>query len=360
MENIRQHILVVDDDIAILDCIRMSLKKDISCQLTTTSDSLEALDLIKNNTYNLVIADINMPNLSGFELLEYIGKLSPNTPVILITGSTESDNLRSAIQLGASDILRKPFVLSDLHIAVNQALQKNNLLLQNEMYRTHLEHLVQQRTKEVFEAKSKLEKNYLNTIHAMVNAMEASDEYIRGHSERVTLLSIMMGKFMGLDSEQLKLLRIGALLHDLGKLGIYDTILNKKEALTKGEYEMIKQHPVIGADIIRPIGLPDTVYKIILQHHEWFGGSGYPYGLAGNNISPLARIVTVADSYDAMTSKRAYRKNLEPKAARKEVMDKVGVQFDPEFAKLFFNKFYDIIEPLNDAPATSNLLSELI
>ena len=125
MERWKQHILVVDDDVAILDCIRMSIKKDIPCQITTTSDSLEALELLKNNVYNVVIADINMPNLSGFQLLEFISTISPNTPVILITGSTEPEKLRVAIQLGAHDILRKPFELSDLHMAINNALQKN-------------------------------------------------------------------------------------------------------------------------------------------------------------------------------------------------------------------------------------------
>jgi len=360
MQQVKQHILVVDDDVVILDCIRMSLRKDINCQITTSSDSLEALDLLKDNVYNVVIADINMPNLSGFQLLDFISKISPNTPVILITGSTEPENLRVAIQLGAYDILRKPFELSDLHVAVNQALQKNSLLLQNEMYRLNLEHLVQQRTQELCAAKSKLEKHYLNTIHAMVNAMEANDVYIRGHSERVTVLSIMIGKLLDLSTEELNLLRIGALLHDLGKIGIYDTVLNKKDTLTTDEFEMVKQHPVIGAQIIRPIGLPETVYNIILQHHEWFGGGGYPYGLSQDTISPLARIVTIADAYDAMTSKRAYRQNIEPKAARTEVMNKLEVQFDPEIGKLFCDKFYQIIEPLADTPATKNLLSELI
>ena len=360
MEHWKQHILVVDDDVAILDCIRMSIKKDIPCQITTTSDSLEALELLKNNVYNVVIADINMPNLSGFQLLEFISTISPNTPVILITGSTEPEKLRIAIQLGAHDILRKPFELSDLHMAINNARQKNALLLQNEVYRLNLEHIVQQRTQELYAAKSKLEKNYLNTIHAMVNAMEANDIYIRGHSERVTVLSIMIGKLLNLSAEELNLLRVGALLHDLGKIGIYDTVLNKKDNLTPSEFSLIKQHPVIGAQIVRPIGLPEAVYNIILQHHEWFGGGGYPYGLTQENISLLARIVTIADSYDAMTSKRVYRHNLEPNAARTEIINNIGFQFDPDIGLLFFEKFCQITEPLSDTPAIQNLLSELI
>ena len=360
MENLKKQILIVDDDLAILDCIRMSLQKDFPCRITACSDSREALELLESNIFNVVISDIAMPNLSGFQLLEYINKLNPNIPVILITGEANPEKIRSAVQLGAFDILHKPFELSDLHISVKQALHKNSLLLQNEMYRLNLEELVEKRTKELYIAQCQLEKNYLNTIHAMVNAMEANDVYIRGHSERVTVLSIMLGKIIGLDAEDLKLLRIGAILHDLGKIGIYDTLLNKKGSLTSSEYEMVKQHPVIGAKIIRPIGLPTPVYEIILQHHEWFNGKGYPYGLTGNQISPLARIVTIADAYDAMTSKRAYRENLDAESARQEVMNNVGIQFDPDYGRVFFDYYSQIIEPVSDSPAIQNLLFDML
>ncbi len=360
MDNLKKQILIVDDDLAILDCIRMSLQKDFPCRITACSDSREALELLESNIFNVIISDIGMPNLSGFQLLEYINKLNPNIPVILITGEVDTEKIRSAVQLGAFDILHKPFELSDLHISVKQALQKNSLLLQNEMYRLNLEELVEKRTKELYIAQCQLEKNYLNTIHAMFNAMEANDVYIRGHSERVTVLSIMLGKIIGLDAEDLKLLRIGAILHDLGKIGIYDTLLNKKGSLTSSEYEMVKQHPVIGAKIIRPIGLPTPVYEIILQHHEWFNGKGYPYGLTGNQISPLARIVTIADAYDAMTSKRAYRENLDAKSARQEVINNAGIQFDPEYGKVFFDNYSHIVEPVSDSPAIQNLLFDML
>ncbi|MDD2229270.1 MAG: HD domain-containing protein, partial [Candidatus Cloacimonetes bacterium] len=286
-------------------------------------------------------------------------KMDPNLPVILMTGDVDPQKMRAAIQLGAFDFLRKPFEIAELHVAVKQALQKNLLLIQNEEYRNHLESLVDQRTYELTVAKRKLEKHYLNTIHAMVYAMEANDIYTRGHSERVTVISIMLGKLMKLDQEDLNLLRIGALLHDLGKIGIYSPLLSKEQALTMSEYEIVKQHPVIGERIIVPIGLPSPVHDIILQHHEWYGGGGYPNGLIGENISLFARIVTVADSFDAMTSQRPYRMNLDPYSASVEIRDNVEIQFDPEIGMLFFNNYKSIIDPVENTPATRELLFSL-
>lgn len=355
----KKRILAVDDDLAMLDCVRMSLSTETNYHVTVCSDPYEAIQLLQNSKYNVVISDITMPGMSGLDVLSTVSRIDPNIPVILMTGESDAVKMRTAIQLGAFDFLRKPFEIAELHITVKQALQKNVLLLQNEDYRLNLESIVEERTLELFAAKSKLEKHYLNTIHAMVNAMEASDIYTRGHSERVTVISLMLGKLIGLDAEDLRLLRIGALLHDLGKIGIYSSLLNKNQALTLSEYEIIKQHPVIGERIISPIGLPGQVHDIILQHHEWYGGGGYPYGKKGDDISLFARIVTVADSYDAMTSQRAYRMNLDPLSASLEIRDKVDEQFDPEFGTLFYNNYRNIIEPVADAPATKELLSGL-
>jgi len=193
----------------------------------------------------------------------------------------------------------------------------------------------------------------------MVNAVEANDIYTRGHSERVTLISVMMGRMLKLDIENLKLLRIGALLHDLGKIGIYKTLLTKDNVLTDSEYELIKQHPIIGERIISPIGLPAEVHDIILQHHEWYGGGGYPYGKRGNQISPLARIVAIADSYDAMTSQRAYRQNFDPLSASLEIKNNLGKQFDPEYGKMFCENYRAIIEPLSHQPTAQELMFAL-
>jgi putative nucleotidyltransferase with HDIG domain len=337
----------------------MSLKVEPSYQVSVCNDPAEALKLMESKAFNLVISDIQMPGLTGLEVLSRVVKMDSNLPVILITGDADPDKMRVAIQLGAFDFLRKPFQIAELHVAVKQALQKNVLLIQNENYKNHLESLVEERTRELTIAKNQLEKHYLNTIYAMVYAMEANDIYTRGHSERVTVISIMLGKLMKLDIEDLKLLRIGALLHDLGKIGIYNSLLSKDQALTISEYEIVKQHPVIGERIIGPIGLPAPVHDIILQHHEWYGGSGYPNGLTGKNISLFARIVAIADSFDAMTSKRPYRMNLDPYSASLEIRDNVDVQFDPEIGMLFYENYRSIIEPVENAPATRELLFDM-
>ena len=356
---VKSRIMIIDDDYAMLDCVRMSLSNLPEYEITAMQDAEAALEMMQNHNFNLVITDIVMPHTSGLEVLKKVTQFDPKIPVILMTGDSDQQKMRTAIQLGAFDFLRKPFEIVELHIAVKQALNKNQLLIQNENYRYHLESIVEQRTLELFAAKNKLEKHYLNTIHAMVNAMEANDIYTRGHSERVTILSIMLGKHLKLDVEELKLLRIGAMLHDLGKIGIYDSVLNKDQSLTSNEYEIIKQHPVIGEKIIRPIGLPQGVHDIILQHHEWYGGSGYPFGIAGDRISFLARLVTVADSYDAMTSQRAYRQNLDPESASQEIRDKISEQFDPDLGLSFANSYRSFIEPLRDASATRELLFDM-
>lgn len=359
MDSNLKQILVIDDELAILDCVRMSLRSVPHYHISVCNNPGDALEIMQTKMFNLVISDIQMPGLSGLDVLSAVVKMDPNLPVILMTGDADPDKMRTAIQLGAFDFLRKPFEIAELHVAVKQALQKNMLLIQNENYRNHLESLVEERTRELVVAQNKLEKHYLNTIYAMVYAMEANDIYTRGHSERVTVISIMLGKLMKLDQEELKLLRIGALLHDLGKIGIYNSLLSKDQALTISEYEIIKQHPVIGERIIGPIGLPAPVHEIILQHHEWYGGGGYPNGLKGESISLFARIVAIADSFDAMTSQRPYRMNLDPYSASLEIRDNVDTQFDPEIGMLFYNNYRAIIEPVENGPATRELLFDL-
>lgn len=326
-------ILVIDDDPAMLDCIRMSLITMNTYQVRACSDAFQALEWLKTESFSAVISDVNMPRMNGLELLKWVGEFDSKIPVILITGNDDSEIMLQAIHLGAYEFLKKPFLMSDLHITVKQAVQKHELLVQNDIYRNHLENLVEQRTKELNDARSMLEKSYLNTIRAMVNAMEVNDIYTRGHSDRVTAISVMLGQALELDSEDLQNLRIGALLHDLGKIGILSNVLKKEQRLTDTEYDSMKQHPIIGAKIIDPIGLPDCVREIILQHHEWYDGNGYPYGIDHHQINPLASIVSVADSVDAMTSQRPYRDNLDFPSAVKEVWLNQGKQFDPKIAK---------------------------
>jgi putative nucleotidyltransferase with HDIG domain len=351
-------ILVIDDDLPLLQVIRDNLSYIPDLEIITCESSAAGLEAIAYRQVNTIITDINLPEMNGLELLEKVRDLDHKIPVILITGFSDAARMRTAIQLGAFDFLRKPFAMTELLITVKQALEKNELLIENEAYHKNLEQLVQQRTLELFAAKSKLEKHYLNTMHAMVNAIEANDIYTRGHSERVTAISLLLGKMAGVTSSELSQLRIGTILHDLGKIGIYKPIWDKPDQLSDDEYDQMKQHPLIGARIIDPIGLPKAVHEIILQHHERLDGSGYPLGLKGETISPLARIAAVADAYDAMTSKRRYRKNIAPLAACEEIHKHLNTQFDHSIGKMLCDNLKQITSVLTEPTALRVQLQE--
>ncbi len=353
-------VLVIDDDISVLDCIRLSLRDEQICQLSICDDPIRALQMVKEERFATVITDVLMPKVNGLGILKAVRERDPNIPVIFITGNSDDEILQKAIQIGVFEFIKKPFVFNDLIIRVKRALEAYQLRVQNELYKTNLKNLVLERTVELMDAKSKLEKSYLNTILAMVTAMEVNDVYTRGHSERVTAISIGLGKALGLSFAELADLRIGALLHDLGKIGVISNVLNKAHSLDQEEYDLIKQHPEIGARIVLPIGFPDSISKIILQHHEWYNAEGYPQGLEGEDIHYFARIVSVADSFDAMTSKRKYRENLDYNAASKEIYLGGGKQFDPTIARLFYEKRNTILDVLDSNMALDELLTEAL
>ncbi|MCK9556933.1 MAG: response regulator [Candidatus Cloacimonetes bacterium] len=354
----KARVLIIDDDLPILDSIRMGLKNCHNLLVDVCEDPSEALSLLKNNEYQTVISDVAMPVISGLDILKAVSQGNPELPVILITGYADTDMMREAIHYGVYEFLKKPFEMDELLMTLNKALETYRLRIQNKAYKDHLESLVTQRTIELFDANNKLQKSYLNTIHAMINAMEVNDIYTRGHSERVTAMSMRMGKLLGLETKELILLRIGALLHDLGKIGIVSNVLSKEHRLTENEYNAIKQHPLIGARIIDPIGFPETVGKIILQHHEWANGEGYPYGIKLNDIHPLARIVSVADSVDAMTSRRPYSRNLDFQGATEEVLNNINRQFDPIVGRIFFANNQQIHNFTKDTNAIKEMLQE--
>lgn len=344
----RKKVLVIDDERAILDMVLERLSMDEGYDVLTCEDPQAALSILSLTPVNAIITDISMPKLNGLQLLEEVANFDPNIPVILMTGYSDQERMRAAIKLGAFDFLRKPFQMAELSITVKQALEKNALLEQNRRYQKELEALVLKRTLALNEANERLEKNYINTIHAMVNTIEANDPLTRGHSERVTAISLMLGRELGLGTDDLKMLRIGTLLHDLGKIGIYRPVLDKKDPLSDAEFEHIKEHPTIGARIIGPIGLPQPVSDIILQHHEWCDGRGYPQGLRDESISPLARIAAIADAFDAMTGQRPYRVNLDANQACREIKQNLGTQFDPLAGVVFCQRLHEITRVLQD------------
>lgn len=339
-------ILIIDDDSSILSIIETILSEEPDLEIKSLENPLDALQHISTQEVNVILTDIKLPGMTGIELLERVGKFNPGIQVILMTGYLEAEVMRRAIQLGAFDFLHKPFDYNELILTVRQALEKYRLLKQNELYHSRLEQLVEQRTLELIQAKAKLENHYLNAINSMINAIEVSDVYTVGHSERVTAISLILGQLMKFSSEELRYLRIGAMLHDLGKVGGINALITKPQQLDGNEYEMVKQHPLYGAKIVEPLGLPQTVSDVILQHHERPDGKGYPNGIVKDQISIYAKIVSIADSYDAMTSQRAYRNNLPASEALEEIRSKSGTQFDPEITELFVRHFNRILDTL--------------
>ncbi|MFO7660132.1 MAG: response regulator [Candidatus Cloacimonadaceae bacterium] len=328
-------ILVVDDDKAMLDLIGSALTSREKYQVTLAADSNEALKFMSESPFDAVISDINLPGMNGLDLLSRISILDNKIPVILITGFADVGTMQTAIKLGVYDFLRKPFSISELQISVRQAVQKHQLLIQNELHIRNLEKMVKAKAKELVDANYQLEMNFIRTVLAMINALEACDIYTRGHSERVTNISLIIGQTMNLSESEIKLLRTGAVFHDLGKIGIYPTLLHKPATLTVEELNLIRQHPLIGEKIIRPIAMDKEIINIVSQHHERFDGAGYPLGLKNHDISLLAKIVSIADSYDAMTSSRSYRDIFSHQQASEEIERCSGTQFDPLCVEYF-------------------------
>ncbi|HOH78549.1 MAG: response regulator [Candidatus Cloacimonetes bacterium] len=347
-------VLVIDDDPHLLELIREQLSESGEYLVVALSDPKEGLAWLMDNQVEVVISDIHMPGMSGIDLIDHIKLYNSSIQVILITGYPDNAYMRSAIKAGVFDFLRKPFPITELLVSVKQAREKYLLLTQNLKYQTELELMVVERTRQLHEANLKLESHYINTLRAMVNAIEAKDVYTKGHSERVTALSMVLGKSMGLSEEELRILRLGSLLHDLGKIGVYKTVLDKATSLSDAEYELVRHHPLIGARIIEPIGLPKEVGMVILQHHEWYNGTGYPFGMVGPEIHPLAKIVAITDAFDAMTSKRPYRPQLDYEQAAKEIERQLEVQFDPNIGQTFCSNLQELTAILSNPNGLSD------
>lgn len=333
-------ILIIDDEPAVLSVLTSLLSRAHHCKTATCA--AEALEYLKVNAYDLVLSDINMPGMSGLELLAEITKLSRDTVVVLISGNLSIQAAIEALRLGAFDYVTKPFNLSDVETAVARALRHHSLLKSNHEYEQHLEHLVSVRTNELTVANGNLnvtlEKLYLNyraTLRALAAALEARDVETKGHSERVVSYCLRLGTEIGLSDRDLITLENGALLHDIGKIGVPDGILLKRGALTEDEWYYMRRHVEYGAQILRGIDFLEGATQIVGQHHERYDGSGYPTRLEGDQICLGARIFAVADAVDAMTSDRPYRAATSFDDAAGELIRCSGAHFDPFVVRAF-------------------------
>ena len=332
-EQTRQSLLIADDEPEIRDVLKEFLCRRYDC--TTISSAEEALALLSTRSFDLVISDITMSGMSGLEMIPYGLNLAPDTVFIMISGMQTIESAIEALRVGAFDYIMKPFDLEHVELAVKRALDHQRLLLSKRRYESYLEELVEQRTKALDRALDSLEDAYRSTLKALAAALEARDHETHGHSERVVSFSLRIGRQLGLNEEQLRSLEFGALLHDIGKIGVPDSILRKPAALTDNEWTRMREHPLHGRQILRGIEFLEGASRVVAQHHEKWDGSGYPLGLKAMEIDFNARIFAVADAFDAMTSDRVYRCGRPYREAAEELDRCSGQHFDPTIVDAF-------------------------
>ncbi|MGE5341457.1 MAG: HD domain-containing phosphohydrolase [Candidatus Omnitrophota bacterium] len=329
-------IIIADDEADIRELLGDFLQGEgYECLLA--ADAFNALELFKTTSdIDLVMSDIRMPGKTGLDLLQEIKALDDDVMVIMISAVKDIESAITAMSRGAYDYVAKPFKLNEVGLIAKKAIEKRRLILENREYQKTLELKVEERTKELNHALQKLDQTYIFTLRALVTALDTRDEETQGHSLRVVKYTLKLAEFMGIRQEkQIKVLEYGALLHDIGKIGIPDAILKKPGKLTPDEWEVMKTHPQVGYKILHRIEFLEEASQIVLHHHEQFDGSGYPAGLKGDDIPLGARIFTVADTLDAMTSERPYRKALSFEIASQELIRCTHIQFDKRVVDAF-------------------------
>lgn len=342
MKTERGSILIVDDEESVRELLALELRTEYACTLAASAE--EALKLLATNAFQLVLSDMTMPGISGLELCEFVRRSYPNTVVVMVSGMNDIQNAIEAMRQGAFDYVVKPFELLQVSLAVERALRHQALLEFKRHHEQLLEETVRVRTNELRQLNATLKEmldllyaNYRATLRGLARALEARDVETRGHSDRVVAYCLTLGKALGLTQNELISLEQGALLHDIGKIGVRDSILLKPGPLTKAEWVEMKEHINHGLGIIDSIDFLSGAAPVIGQHHEKFDGSGYPAGLSGKSIHLNARIFAVADALDAITSNRPYRAAQSYPVARAEIVANTGCHFDPEVVTAFLS-----------------------
>jgi putative nucleotidyltransferase with HDIG domain len=331
----QERILVVDDEEAVRDVVAALLER---CGYATTLvEGAEAAlaRLQQDPDYDLVLSDIMMPEINGLTLLDQIGTDHPAMPVVLFTAVHDIYVATNAFRRGAFDFLLKPFERAELEDVVTRAVEHGRLRKQNAIYRGNLETIVLARTGRLRSTMQDLERSYDITLEAMGDALDLRDEETEGHSKRVTAYTIALARAMGLNSDELRVIARGAFLHDIGKIATPDNILLKPCRLNAEETAIMREHCERGYEMVRKIPFLREAAEIVYAHQERFDGNGYPRGLRGEEIPLGARIFAIADTLDAMTSDRPYRKGTSFAAATEEIVQCADGQFDPQIVAVF-------------------------
>lgn len=319
-------IIVVDDEQGIVDSLSIFLKRS-GYSFTGITNPLEAIELVRNEHFDLMILDFMMDPIHGDEVVEEIRKFNKDLYILLLTGHKDlAPPLETIKRLDIQGYCEKSDKFDQLLLLIESGIKSIEQM-----------HTIRNINIKLEDKNAELEKAYLDTIGILRQTVEAKDPYTRGHSDRVSEFSVLIGEKMGLDEQTLHNLKIGGLFHDIGKIGIPDSILLKESKLDDNEYSQIKNHPTIGAHILGDAKVFESIIPIVKHHHERFDGNGYPSRLKGTEIPLIARIAAVADTFDAMTSKRTYRDSLPLSVVKEELNRCSGTQFDPEVASIFLD-----------------------
>jgi len=321
-------ILVVDDE----EPIRNALKRFLSQQhfdVTIAADAKETVAAIQRQKFACVLLDVRLPDASGVDLVPQVIEQEPNAAVLMLTAVNDAASAALCMQRGAMDYLTKPVDLTDLLRAIQRALRRRDALIESQQINHWLKEEVAIRTAELRMERANLERISVATLEALVNALEAKDPYLRGHSARVADLAATVAAEMELDEEDIELVRTAGRLHDIGKIGIREEILNKQGPLTDEEFEHVKNHTVTGSQILAPLAHLKHIIDIVRSHHERWDGKGYPDALAADRIPIGARIIGAVEIYDALTTSRPYQEKMVPELAIERLRDLVGTVIDP-------------------------------
>jgi putative nucleotidyltransferase with HDIG domain len=344
-------ILIVDDEENIRSILSEMLEVNgYACK--TAATPLEARELLKDEKFELILCDINMPGESGLDFIRDILPKHPETAAIMITALDDPMVAEVALKIGVYDYITKPFEMNNVMISVANTLRRRQLEIENKAYQKSLEQKVAERTTALQKSMNKLQQALEGSIRAMALTVEMRDPYTSGHQQRVASIAKAIAKEMGMPKEQIEGILMAGLIHDLGKIAIPAEILAKPGPITETEFELIKSHPDVGYEILKNIEFPWPIAHIVLQHHERIDGSGYPSGLSGNQILMEAKILGVADVVEAMASHRPYRPALGIDVALQEISKNSGLLYDPDVADacltIFRQKGFKLSQISND------------
>jgi response regulator RpfG family c-di-GMP phosphodiesterase len=317
----------VDDEQVVREVMTLVLRER-GYEVASAGDAQSALAALSEQGFALALVDVSMPVHDGLWFLEHARKARPDTSVVMVTGVGDVQTALECLRRGATDYLIKPVPSDVLTLTVDRALTERRMRLELTQYRERLEETVEEQARRIRDL-------YAGSMSSLAKTIEAKDLYTAGHSERVADLGVVLARELGLEPELVGSIDLAGRLHDVGKIGIREAVLNKPGALTPEEFTQVKQHPVLGVEILKPIAVDDQLVLGVRHHHENWDGSGYPDGLPRQHIPVPARILRICDIFEALTSNRSYRAARSVEEARDIMMEERGTTTDPEILEVF-------------------------